>query len=161
MPKQKNNNPTKAGTNHSSHHSKDRIAHYITNIFGSIAFLISFLIATAGWIIYNSGMIKGIKPIDPDPYSKLELFLSAFAIFLSTAVLISQKRQARLEKIAEQVEFEVNLRAEKEVTKVLGMLQAIQEKLGIVNNDPELKKMMKELDTKKIHDQQKRAEGKG
>lgn len=138
--------------------SNDTIAQFITNIFGTLWFLLAFLLFVAIWICWNLNFFSGSHPIDIFPFPRLELSLSIFAIFLSIAVLISQKRQARLEKINEQVEFEVNLRAEKEVTKVLEMLRRIQDKLGIEIDDPELDKMMKDLDTQKIHRQQKAAE---
>jgi len=128
--------------------SRDGVAHFITNTFGSLAFLVVYIIFVVGWLIANNG----------NPSNNLEFFLSAFAIFLSVMVLISQKRQARIEKINEQVEFEINLRAEKEITKVLEMLQQIQEKLGIESSDPELEKMKESLDTKKLHNEHKKAE---
>jgi uncharacterized membrane protein len=139
--------------------SNDHVARFITNTFGTLTFLLVFVFFLACWIIWNRGSIEGFSPIDPPPFPELELFLSAFAILLSIAVLISQRRQARLEKINQQVEFEVNLRAEKEITKVLEMLQRIQQKLGIEVQDPELTKMMEELDTEKIHKEQKKIEG--
>ncbi len=128
--------------------SKDGIAHFITNTFGSLAFLCVFVVFVLGWIIWKGSA----------SFNSLELFLAVFAIFLSIMVLISQKRQARLEKINEQVEFEINLRAEKEITKVLEMLKEIQEKLGIKHEDPALDKMVKDLDTKKLHNEHKKAD---
>ena len=129
--------------------NRDGVAHFITNTLGSLVFLCVYLIFVAGWLIWKRSNVT----------NDLELFLSIFSIFLSVLVLISQKRQARIEKINEQVEFEVNLRAEKEITKVLEMLREIQEKLGIDEKDPELDKMMESLDTKKLHQQeQKNAE---
>lgn len=137
---------------------KDTVAQRITGIFGSLTFLIVFISFLAIWMSYNLGLFGSKKTLDPYPFDKLELFLSSFAICLSIAVLISQKRQAKLEKIAEEVEFEVNLRAEKEITKVLQMLQRIHNKLGIDHSDPELDDMLKDLDTKKIHQKQKEIE---
>ncbi len=140
--------------------SKDNIAELITKTFGSVAFLLVYLVFVLGWIAWNQDWIPGLTPFDSFPYEELEMVLSTFAIFLSVMVLISQKRQAKLEKIAEQVEFEVNLRSEKEITKLLEMLQRIQEKLGIDDKDPELDKMMENLDTEELHDKQIKEEGK-
>ena len=81
------------------------------------------------------------------------MVLSIFAIFLSVSVLISQNRLRRLEKVREQVEFEVNVRAEQEITKVLDMLHSIQRKLGIDQPDPELEQMKKNTDVERLHDQ--------
>lgn len=47
-----------------------------------------------------------------------------------------------MENIRQQVEFEVNIHAEKEITKVLEMLHDIHKKLGIQNTeDTELENM--------------------
>ena len=146
--------PTEKQANSIHKMSKDKVAQAITNFFGSMAFLIAFVLMVLLWIAWNNNIIPGLTPFDPAPFAKLEFFLSAFAICLTIAVLISQKRQARLEKIAEQVEFEVNLRAEKEITKVLEMLQRIEEKLGVNDKDPKLKKMIKDLDTEKLRKKQ-------
>jgi uncharacterized membrane protein len=140
--------------------SRDTVAELVTKTFGSMAFLLIYLCFILGWVAWNQNWIPGLKPFDNFAYNELQIILSAFAIFLSIMVLISQKRQAKLEKIAEQVEFEVNLRSEKEITKVLEMLQAIQKKLGIAHHDPELEKMMEQLDTEKLHSEQQKLEGK-
>lgn len=78
--------------------------------------------------------------------------MSAAAIFLSISVLISQNRQRRLEKIREQVEFEVNVRAENEITKILEMLHEMQQKMGIRKPDAELEEMKQKLDVNQLHD---------
>jgi uncharacterized membrane protein len=57
-----------------------------------------------------------------------------------------------MDKIQQQVEFEVNVRAEEEITKVLNMLHDIQIKLGIQNlHDKELEQMKEIIDIKEIH----------
>lgn len=68
------------------------------------------------------------------------------------SVLISQNRQRKLEKIREQVEFEVNIRAEKEITKMLEMLHEMQLKMGIRKNDQELEEMKEKLDVNELHE---------
>src|ERR1700761_9111698 len=100
----------------------DKLAVFIINLFGSITFLLACLLFLAIWISWNTHLIPGVRPFDPFPFSTLEMAVSIFAIILSISVLINQNRQGRIEKIREQVEFEINVRAESEVTKVLNML---------------------------------------
>lgn len=57
-----------------------------------------------------------------------------------------------MEKVREQLEFEVNVRAETEITKILEMLHDIQRKMGINKSDNELEEMKKELDIDKLHE---------
>ncbi|RZK53028.1 MAG: DUF1003 domain-containing protein [Pedobacter sp.] len=134
----------------------DKIALFVTNTFGSVVFLLIFVAFVAGWISWNAGLIPGLKPFDEFPFSELEMGVSIFAIFLSITVLISQKRQARLEKISQEVEFEVNVRSEKEITKVLEMLHRIEKKLGITDNDKELEEMKSSTDVADLHKQVKK-----
>lgn len=72
--------------------------------------------------------------------------VSVFAVVLSVSVLINQNRQRRVDKIMQQIEFEINVRAEAEVTKILQMLQEIQNKMGIETKDSELEQMKQNVD---------------
>jgi uncharacterized membrane protein len=78
--------------------------------------------------------------------------VSSFAIILSVSVLINQNRQGRIDKISNQVEFEVNIRAEEEITKMLSMLNEIQQHLGLgTPDDKDLEEMKKPTDVGQIH----------
>jgi len=134
----------------------DRAAIFISDLLGNIWFLGGCLLTILIYIALNCGWIAGVQPFDPSPFNVLDTVLSVFAIVLTISVLISQKRQRRLEKIREQVEFEVNVRAEKEITKILEMLHEMQQKMGIKKMDSELEEMKKETDLKKIHENVKK-----
>lgn len=130
----------------------DRLAIFIANFFGSITFLCLCVLFFIFWITMNVGLVPGLKPVDPYPFPALEMSVSIFAVVLSVSVLTSQNRQGRMEKLRDQVEFEVNVRAENEITKVLAMLHEIQKKMGINSDaDDELEQMKENLDIKKIH----------
>lgn len=129
----------------------DKLAVFIINLFGSITFLLACLLFLVLWISWNAHMIPGVKAFDPFPFSTLEMAVSVFAIILSISVLINQNRQGRIEKIREQVEFEINVRAESEITKVLQMLHEVHLKLGInTTEDQELEKMKQQTDLDEI-----------
>lgn len=129
----------------------DKVSMMITNTFGSVAFLFCCTLAIVFWICWNLNFIPSFKPFDPFPFPALEMVVSIFAIVLSVSVLISQKRQAKLEKVSQQVEFEINVRAEEEITKVLEMLHAIQKKIGIEDKDAELEHMKEKTDIEQLH----------
>ena len=129
----------------------DQTAVVIINALGSITFLLICIAFFAGWICWNARLLPGLKPFDPFPFSTLEMAVSIFAIILSISVLINQNRQGRIEKIRQQVEFEVNVRAESEITKILQMLHEVHTKLGIsTQEDRELEKMKQQTDIDKI-----------
>src|ERR1700761_9371976 len=119
----------------------DRFAIWITDTLGTLWFLYTVLLILLVYILWNTGVILGVKPFDRYPFDGLDTGLSIFAVILSITVLISQNRQRRLEKVREQIEFKINVQAEHEVTKMLEMLHEIQHKLGINKADPELERM--------------------
>jgi uncharacterized membrane protein len=130
----------------------DKLAVFIINALGSMTFLLVCILIFGIWICWNVKLIPGLKPFDPFPFSTLEMAVSIFAIILSISVLINQNRQGRIEKIRQQVEFEVNVRAESEITKVLHMLHEIHQKLGLNSiEDQELEKMKEQTDINEIH----------
>jgi len=136
---------TKMGTDH--------VAVWIIKMFGSMKFLIGFCLFFIFWIGWNLNLTPVLKPFDPYPFSTLGMVLSIFAIILSVSVIMNQNRRGRIEKIRQQVEFEVNVRAENEVTKVLNMLHQIHQHLGMENiEDKELEAMKAATDLKKIHE---------
>lgn len=120
----------------------DRLAVLIINSLGSMIFLLLAVSTFTLWIVWNTGLIHGLKPFDPFPFPTLEMSVSIFAIVLSISVLINQNRQSRIEKIRQQVEFEVNVRAEHETTRILELVHEMYHKMGLLSQyDRELEKM--------------------
>ena len=62
------------------------------------------------------------------------MIVSLEAIFLSTFVLISQNRQAQEAERRADLDLHIGLLTEHELTRVLQMLDAIQDKLNIVDH---------------------------
>jgi uncharacterized membrane protein len=130
----------------------DKMSVFTVGILGSMKFLLACMLFFVLWICWNLKLI-GLQPFDPFPFPILEMSVSIFAIVLSVTVLINQNRQGRMDKIRQQVDFEVNVRAEEEITKMLSMLHAIHQKMGInSNDDKELEEMKETVDVKKIHE---------
>jgi uncharacterized membrane protein len=130
----------------------DQVAVFITDILGSMKFLVFCIFLFIIWICLNLHFLPPIKPFDPFPFPILEMLVSLFAIVLSVSVLINQNRQGRIEKIRKQVEFEVNVRAENEVTKILNMLHEMHQQMGLSSKeDKELEEMKETTDVKMIH----------
>ena len=63
------------------------------------------------------------------------MIVSLEAIFLSTFVLISQNRLSEEADRRADLDLHIGLLTEAEMTKVLKMLHAVHDKLGIENND--------------------------
>lgn len=125
---------------------QDRIADVITSFSGHIVFVYVHLVWFGAWIILNTGKL-GVHPFDPFPYGLLTMVVSLEAIFLSTFVLISQNQLSQESEYRANLNLQIALLTEHEVTRVLQMLDAIQDKMGIENDeDSELADL--EMETK-------------
>ena len=109
----------------------DRIAHFA----GSALFLALHVAWFAFWIVIN--VSPGISHFDPFPFTFLTLVVSLEAIFLSSFILISQKRAALISERRNQLDLQINLLTEQENTRMLKVLGAIASKLEVsVIEDP-------------------------
>src|SRR3989344_9592957 len=128
-----------------------RIADDLTGFFGSIYFLIFNFIFFIIWVIINLGLITGIPIFDPFPFIFLTMTVSLEAIVLTVIVLVSQNRQNYITTMRDELQLQVNLLAEKEITKALKLLVALHEHHQLKPvEDLELKSMLKDLDTSYI-----------
>jgi len=76
------------------------------------------------------------------------------AIFLSTFILISENRDARLSERRNQLDLQINLLTEQENTKMLTMLEQIAHKLGVdVSHDPTLEVLEQSTQPEKLVEQ--------
>lgn len=120
------------------------IADKITDFSGSMLFVVFHIVWFALWFVLNSGWF-GFKPFDPFPYGLLTMVVSLEAIFLSTFVLISQNRMSKQEQQRAELDLQINLLTERELTRVLVLLDEIQNHLGIKHGkDVELEELKKE-----------------
>lgn len=113
---------------------QDRIADAVTSFSGHIVFVYVHIVWFGAWIVLNTGRI-GVHPFDPFPYGLLTMVVSLEAIFLSTFVLISQNRLSEESEYRANLNLQIALLTEHEVTRVLQMLDAIQDKMGIDNDE--------------------------
>jgi len=113
---------------------QDRIADVITSFSGRMVFAYVHVVWFGVWIVLNTGSL-GVRPFDPFPYGLLTMVVSLEAIFLSTFVLISQNRLSQEAEHRADLDMHIGLLTEHELTRALQMLDAIQDKLGIENDE--------------------------
>lgn len=128
----------------------EKFADLLTAKFGSVTFLTLNALWFAVWIPINMGLIPGIEPFDPFPFGLLTMIVSLEAIALAIIVLISQNREARVSELREEVELQINTIADSELTKIINLLALLLEKEGVKIDDPEIKKMLKPIDSAAI-----------
>jgi uncharacterized membrane protein len=107
-----------------------KIAEAITRFTGSMAFVYLHLVVFGFWIIANLGWIPGAPRWD-ESFVVLAMIASVEAIFLSTFVLISQNRMQELADARADLDLQISLLSEHEITKLATLTVAIAEKLGI------------------------------
>ncbi len=127
-----------------------KLADIISKFCGTSTFVYIHLVWFSTWIVVNSSLSEGFGHFDPYPFEFLTLVVSLEAIFLSTFILISQNRQARISERRNLLDLQINLLAEQENSKMLIMLSAIQQKLGIDSKDPEVVALEERIDPCRI-----------
>jgi len=129
----------------------ERTADTLTAAFGSMVFLVLNVVWFVVWIVINVGLIPGLEPFDPFPFGFLTMVVSLEAIALAIIVLMSQNRSAKILDLREEVDLQVNLLTEQEITKLLQIVALLAEKQGIdLSRDSALQEMLRPSDTEKI-----------
>jgi len=129
----------------------DRAADAVTRFAGSVSFVWVHALIFGGWVAVNSLSIKFIHPWDPFPYVMLAVITSVEAIFLSTFILITQNRMARIADSRAELDLQISLLTEHELTRVIQILDSVARKLGAaLPPEPELAEIKKDIDAEKV-----------
>jgi uncharacterized membrane protein len=132
---------------------EDRIVDGITRFTGSTWFVYLHVLLFGGWIVLNVGLIPGVRPFDPFPFVMLAMMASVEAIFLSTFILISQNRMAAASDRRAELDLQVSLLAEHEVTRLLSMVEAVGHHLGVRFQEQGLDELKKDVAPEKVLDE--------
>jgi uncharacterized membrane protein len=114
-----------------------RISDWITEFCGSMPFVYLHVIWFVLWILLNVVMFAFFGIFDPYPYGLLTMIVSLEAILLSTFILISQNRQAEKADMRSEMDYRINLKAEKEIAEILERLKSVERR---INRKPVKKK---------------------
>lgn len=124
---------------------QDRLADAMTAFSGSMLFVYLHAIWFLTWIAVNLGWL-GFNPFDPYPFGLLTLIVSLEAIFLSTFVLISQNRMGEAADLRADLDLQINLLTEYELTRVLTLVDALADHFGLeIAQDPEIEELKKDV----------------
>ncbi|MBP0496527.1 DUF1003 domain-containing protein [Roseomonas sp. SG15] len=132
---------------------QERIAETITRFTGSMTFVYIHLAVYGAWILTNLGLISFIPKFD-ESFVILAMEASVEAIFLSTFVLISQNRMAAAADKRADLDLQISLLAEHELTKLSELVVAIAERMDIrASADPELQEVQKDIAPEAVLDE--------
>ena len=102
----------------------ERVADRVATFGGSWTFIGIFAIFMVSWMALNSDMVR---TYDPFPYILLNLMLSCLAALQAPVIMMSQNRQASRDRSDAKTDYEVNVRAEMEITAVHAKLDLLRE----------------------------------
>ncbi len=129
---------------------EDAFADCVTRFSGSTLFVALHIIWFAFWMVWNSGWFTTFV-FDPFPFGLLTLIVSLEAIFLSTFILISQNRMADISDQRADLDLQINLLAEYEITRLLKLTDAIALHLGIEQyHSHELEELKRDINPQAI-----------
>lgn len=105
----------------------EKFSVWITDHIGTMGFFIIILIWTAFWLLWNI-----FAPLefhfDPFPAFVLWLFISnMIQLFFLPLIMVSQNLQGRHAELRAENDFEINLKAEREVEAILINLEKQEE----------------------------------
>ena len=125
------------------HHEKlsplDRVALLVTNRVGTMGFFAIILVWTASWLAWNFLAPVELR-FDPYPAFVMWLFISnMIQIFLMPLIMVGQNLQGRHTEARTEADFEINIKAEREIETILQHLE---------NQNDMMVKILRHLDTK-------------
>lgn len=132
--------------------ASQRASDLITRFAGSMTFVAIHAIAYGAWIALNLRLVPGVKPFDPS-FVVLAMEASVEAIFLSTFVLISQNRMMAAANKKSDLDLQINLLAEHELTRLVSLVDAMAEKMGVdVLDGAELREIERDVSPEAVLD---------
>ena len=121
----------------------DRIADKISEIAGSWAFILLFVLFLGGWIVLNVFILKEEKQLDPYPFILLNLLLSCIAALQAPIIMMSQNRQAAKDSLRNHNDYRIDLKSEL-------ILEELHDKMElIISNQKDILNRVKTLEAKR------------
>ena len=90
----------------------DKAADKVSEIAGSWAFVLGFMLFLIIWIIVNTFILIDEGAPDPFPYVLLNLVLSCIAAIQAPIIMMSQNRQAAKDSLRNQNDYRTDLKSE-------------------------------------------------
>ena len=104
-----------------------RLADGVAAFGGSWTFIIVFFALLILWATVNTRVLGPSRAFDPYPFVFLNLILSMLAALQAPVIMMSQNRQAILDRENAAADYEVNLKAEIEIRDLHEKLDELRE----------------------------------
>jgi len=115
-----------------------RVADKVADTIGSWPFIITQTLILTVWIILN--VAAWINHWDPYPFILLNLMLSFQAAYSGPVIMMSQNRQSDKDRLAAEIDHQVNTKAELEINNLIRRLDELE--LSVEDHHSELKTLL-------------------
>jgi uncharacterized membrane protein len=135
---------------------EERFVNAITRFTGSMVFVYVHVVIFGSWIVAN--IWPGILPFDPS-LTFLATTASLEAIFLATFVLITQNRMSAAADKRADLDVQMTLLIEHELTRLMAIVSAIAQKLRVTTSvDSEVEELKQDVTAEAVLDKLESAE---
>jgi uncharacterized membrane protein len=112
-----------------------RMMEDVTGALGRPRTVYMILAVVLGWIALNTILrVEGRPPIDPPPFFWLQGVVALSALLMTTLVLITENRQARVAEQRSHLDLQVNVLAEHKIAKLIALVEELRRDLPMVKN---------------------------
>ena len=133
--------------------AQEKLADAITRFTGSMLFVYLHLAIFGFWIVANLGWVPGVPKWD-ESFVVLAMIASVEAIFLSTFVLISQNRMAAAADKRADLDLQISLLTEHELTRLIALVSALSRHVGVQTEvDDEVEELKQDVAPEAVLDQ--------
>jgi uncharacterized membrane protein len=108
----------------------ERLSVAVTNAVGTPVSALLHLIVFGAWMGWNGVAATHLR-FDPFPFGLLTMAVSMEGVLLAVLILVTQNRMSTQTDRRDQLNLQVDLLAEQEMTMVLRLLHRISERLGM------------------------------
>jgi uncharacterized membrane protein len=135
------------------------VAMAIGGFIGSFGFIYAHLLLFGGWVLANTVGLPGVPMFDPE-LVLVATFAAIEAIFLTTLVLINQNRMAAVVERRAELDLQISLLTEHEVTRMLHLVSAMAERLKVRSDvDEEIEELKHDVEAADVLDKIEHADG--
>jgi uncharacterized membrane protein len=126
---------------------------YLSDLIGRPLYLIVLLLVGTLWTSCSvlAGRL-GLVSWDPPPFHGLHVLLTFAALLTTSVILLTQNRQAKVEKQRAHLDLQVNLLTEQKVTTLIRLLEELRRDLPMVRHrhDAEAASLQQSTDTTQV-----------
>jgi uncharacterized membrane protein len=136
---------------HDAADASQRLARRIAAVIGTMAFAYTHAAVLGAWIVIQLGLTP-LRPFDPH-FTAMISVASVECVFMTIFVLINQRIEARAADRRADLDVQISLLTEHELTRVITMVHAIADKLGVDCQDEEIEHLEKDVAPEEVLDE--------